>query len=124
MKMNVLFSLLVWTVLLFGLYGAGQLSWANFQSPEGICPKLLGLPACYVILSCLLLAAGSHLLAYNPTYWLATGFAASIAVVGTVGELSGTLSCPRTGSGTPMCFLSLAMFASLMVLKVLAVRTA
>lgn len=124
MKTSLIFSLLIWAVLLFGLYGAGQLSWNNFQDPEGICPKLLSIPACYIILLFLLTAGVSHLLDYNPTYWLATGLAAGIAVAGTVGELTGTSSCPQTASGTPMCFISLAMFAGLILLKMLAVRTA
>lgn len=123
MKGSLIFSILIWGVLLFGLYGAGNLSLANYNEPGGICPKLAGIPACYIILSMLLAAAIGHLADSSRLFFIACGLAASIAVVGTVGQLTGISECPKSSGGTPMCYLSLAMFSSLILLKVLMSRS-
>lgn len=124
MKIALILSLLIWGILLFGFYGAGNLSLANYYKPGGICPKLIGIPACYIILFCLLVAGIGQLSGSNWAFFLATGLAASIAIAGTAGQLSGVMECPKTGGGTPMCYLSLAMFGSLILLKVIMMRGA
>lgn len=40
-----------------------------------------------------------------------------LALKGTVTELSGTVICPRTAGGTPMCYLSLGFCTLLLALK-------
>lgn len=120
MKISLVLALLIWGILLFGFYGAGNLSLANYHKPGGICPKLIGVPACYIILSCLIVAGIGQLTGSNWAYFLATGLAAGIAIAGTIGQLSGVMECPKTGGGTPMCYLSLTMFGSLILLKVVS----
>jgi hypothetical protein len=150
--MNLTLNLLIAILLLFGLYGAGNLSLADYRksaSPapststapfdsaqgepaaapttSGLCPKLGGIPACYIILICFLMAAVGHVPGMpkgNLIYFIFTGFAASIALYGTVGELAGFAECPKGSSGTPMCFYSLAIFGSLISVKVFAVLQA
>lgn len=142
--MNLTLNLLIVILLLFGLYGAGSLSLADYRksaSPvpststapaaapttSGICPKLGGIPACYIILLCFLMAAVGHVPGMpkgNLIYFIFTGFAASIALYGTVGELAGFAECPKASGGTPMCFYSLAIFGSLILMKVFAVLQA
>ena len=120
--MKTFLNLATWAVLLFGWYGAGSLTYAEYFR-SNICPKLLSVPACYVILGLVLLATISqtgwlgdkHLL-----FYLATSLAAGLALTGTIGQLSGVLECPKTSGGTPMCYLSLAMFGSLILLQLVA----
>ncbi len=112
---------LIWGILAIGVLG----SWELVESEWGhgnICPKILGIPACYLIFSCFILAVISHSNLFRDRNWLyciGVGTALSIATFGTVGQLIGYLECPKTDGGTPMCFLSFGIFASLLVLKLL-----
>jgi hypothetical protein len=124
--MKIFLHLAIWAVLLIGWYGAGNLAYAEY-SRSNICPKLLSIPACYVILALVLLATISQAGWLGDKHWLfflATGVAASLALTGTIGQLSGGIECPKTSGGTPMCYLSLAMFGSLIVLQLIALRYA
>lgn len=117
-------NLSIWAVLLIGWYGAGNLTFAEYFR-SNICPKLLSVPACYVILGLVLLATTSQTGWLGDKHWLfflATGMAASLALTGTIGQLSGVIECPKTSGGMPMCYLSLAMFGSLFLLKIIALR--
>lgn len=124
--MKTFLNLAIWAVLLFGWYGAGNLTYAEYFR-SNICPKLLSVPACYVILAMVLLATSSHtgwLGDKNMLFYLATGLAASLALTGTIGQLSGVVECPKTSGGTPMCYISLALFGSLILLKLVSARYA
>ena len=90
-----------------------------------ICPKIIGIPACYVILACLIFILfhvfriarfGSKL------FWVGTLIALSIATFGSVSNMVGYVKCPTTSSGTPMCYLSFLIFAGLAVFRLLEVR--
>ena len=112
-------SFLIWIIALFGLNGTFSLVQEEFTKGN-ICPKLLGIPACYIILTCLvfLLISQSNLLKdKNRLFFIGAGVAATIAISGTVGQLMGWTECPKTDGGTPMCFLSLGLFSSLLILK-------
>ena len=125
MKTELVYHLLIGGILVFLLYGVGNLAYADYEKPGGLCPKLMGIPACYIILACVLGAVISFLLAAPMSSWVyfvATGLATTIAVAGTVGQLSGLTECPKTSGGTPMCFISLGVFSCLILLKVLALR--
>lgn len=117
-------SLLIWVVALFGLNGTLALARREFASGH-ICPKIIGIPACYIILACLLLILLSQTQLLKDKYrlyYLGVGLALAIATFGTVGNYLGYLSCPQTDSGTPLCYLSFALFASLLVLRLINSR--
>ena len=86
-----------------------------------ICPKIIGIPACYIVFACFVIALISHLIP-NPNpkwvFFFFVGIVTLIASTGTFGELTGTAKCPRTSGGTPMCFISLAICLSLLVSKI------
>ncbi|MCL5128145.1 hypothetical protein [Algibacter sp. L4_22] len=105
-------------ILIIGVYGAGGLVVEEFKTGEG-CPKIMGIPMCLVILFCFLVPLIVHLLKKkNVLYFLFTGLAGSIALMASVMQFLGYAECPKTASGTPMCYYSLLLFSSLIVLKI------
>ena len=120
-----IFSVVIWIVALFGINGTFGLVREEFTS-EDICPKIVGIPACNIILTCLILIviSQSNLLKdKNRLFFIGAGVAATIALVGTIGQLMGWLECPKTEGGIPMCFLSWGLFASLLLLKFIEIKS-
>jgi len=110
------FSILI--LLIIGVFGAGTLVVEEFKTGEG-CPKLLNIPICIVVLICFIVPLAAHLLKKgNRLYFLFTGLAGSIALVASVMQFIGHAECPKTASGTPMCYYSLVLFSSLILLKI------
>ncbi|WP_405396259.1 hypothetical protein [Maribacter sp. Asnod2-G09] len=111
---------LFWVInilFLFGLFGAGSLVITEFTTGDG-CPKFGAVPACLIILICFILPFISHLLKkWNLIYFLFTGIAALIALVASVMQFIGNAECPKTDPGIPMCYISLLIFTSLIILK-------
>lgn len=120
---KLLFGLILLGIL-FGLYGTYGLVAHEFEVGH-ICPRILSIPACYIILGCFLLMLVSHLPLlpdHNVLYYLGSGIAVSIATFGSVSQLSGSMECPKTSGGIPMCFISFGIFATLIALKLWQVR--
>jgi len=108
-------------VLLFSIYGSYDLSKVDFIR-KNICPKIISIPACYIVLLFFTLALFSHILpnTFSSNWWY-FGFITIpllLAISGTATELSGTVICPRTSGGTPMCYISLAICSVLIILKI------
>jgi hypothetical protein len=119
-----LLNVLLLLVFVIGIFGAGELVY-NEISQHNVCPKLLGIPACYIILTCFIIPFVVHIFkARNYIYFAFTGFAFVIALVATIMQFTGHAECPKTASGTPMCYYSLALFTSLIVLKWLFIKHA
>lgn len=85
---------------------------------EPTCPKLLGVPACYLVLIAYLAAAigawntGSE---FGRRAFLIGAFAVTaIGVYFSLGEIRGTAQCP-TFEGLPMCFVSLFAGTSMLI---------
>ncbi len=116
-------TILYWLVVLIAgiaVYGTFGLV-ANEWELGDICPKILGVPACYIVLVCFAVALLSHLIPFksaNSIYFLFVGIVTAIAITGTLGELTGTAECPKTAGGTPMCFISLAICLGLLFSKI------
>ena len=113
--------ILIWLLGFFGLNGTFSLVKEEYTY-SNICPKLLGIPACYFILTCLILILISHAGWLKDRLWLfriGAGIAVLIALFGSVGQIFGWLECPKTEGGIPMCYLSLGMFFGLIFLKIL-----
>ena len=109
------YSILV--ILIIGILGAGGLVLEEFKTGDG-CPKILQVPMCLVVLICFMVPLLVHLLKkWNLLYFLFTGLAASIALVASIMQFLGNAECPKTDSGTPMCYYSLLLFSSLIILK-------
>ena len=109
------YSILV--ILIIGIFGAGGLVLEEFKTGDG-CPKILQVPMCLVVLICFMVPLLVHLLKkWNLLYFLFTGLAASIALVASIMQFFGNAECPKTDSGTPMCYYSLLLFSSLIILK-------
>ncbi len=109
-------------ILIIGLFGAGGLVIEEFKTGEG-CPKIMSIPMCLVILICFLIPLITHLLKkWNTVYFLFTGLAGSIALLASVMQFAGNAQCPKTGSGTPMCYYSLLLFSTLIILKIFQIK--
>ena len=110
-------------ILIIGLFGAGGLVIEEFKTGEG-CPKIMDIPMCLVVLICFIIPLISHLLKKgNVLYFLFTGLAGSIALVASIMQFTGHAECPKTTSGTPMCYYSLLLFSSLIILKILYIKS-
>lgn len=117
--MKNIFYVLIISILLLAIYGSTDLSMNDWKVGD-ICPKILGIPACYIVLACFSAALIGHLIPRSSGNWiffLFVGIVTLIASTGTIGELTGTAKCPRTAGGTPMCFISLAICLSLLASK-------
>ncbi len=111
-------------ILLFGMYGTSGLVMRELEIGNG-CPKLFGIPACYIIMLCFLLAFLSHVKVIkdkSKMFFIGVLIALSIASYGSIGQLMGFAECPKTTNGIPMCYLSFVLFSSLFVLKFLHIR--
>lgn len=102
---------------LIGLAGVLPVSLAELSS-ESDCPHLGAIPACYLVN----VAYVTMLItALNRRFWSLWYFFAGWALVfilaatGSVLEILGYGTCPRTGSETPMCFLSLGLVVAMVV---------
>jgi hypothetical protein len=103
-------------LVLFGLWGAGGLSYDQYQTGDA-CP-ILGntIPACYVALAgyvliglgvVLSLALGSSTGIW--AFWTGTAIAGGLAALATVLELIKGAVCPVAFGSIPTCYLSLAL---------------
>ncbi|MBU2996080.1 hypothetical protein KO500_06530 [Cellulophaga baltica] len=117
-----IFRFLLYLIFLFGIYGTGALVIKEF-SKGAICPKIFNIPACFIIIICLVVPFIYHLLRRgNIVYFVLTGLACSIAVYGSVFQLLGNVECPKTNEGVPMCYISLTIFTFLILLKILELK--
>ena len=109
-------------ILIIGLFGAGGLVVEEFKTGEG-CPKIMHIPMCLVVLICFIIPLIAHLFKkWNVLYFLFTALAGSIALVASIMQFTGNAECPKTTSGTPMCYYSLLLFSSLIILKIYHIK--
>ena len=110
-------------MVLFGLWGAGRLSYAQSQSGEA-CP-ILGdtVPACYIAFGGYVLiglgVAASLLLGESLgryPFWSGLVIAGGLAALASVLELVKGDVCPVAFGSVPMCYISLAFTAVIGVL--------
>ncbi len=113
---------LLFIVFAIGIFGAGELVYTEFTQ-SNVCPKLIGIPACYIILACFIIPFLVHIFKKsNGVYFAFTGLAFTIALIASIMEITGLGECPKTASGMPMCYYSLLLFTSLIVLKLLLIK--
>lgn len=117
-----LLNVLLLLIFSIGIFGAGELVY-NEITQHNVCPKLLGIPACYIILACFVIPFIVHVFkGKNYIYFAFTGFAFVIALVATIMQFTGHAECPKAANGIPMCYYSLALFTSLIVFKVFLIK--
>lgn len=121
---NIIFYTII-ALLVFAIYGAFNLSLTDFQKKD-VCPKVLGVPACYVVFLFFGMALLVHVMSNTFTsQWWYYGLVAIpffLALSGTLTELSGKEICPRTTGGTPMCYISLGFCVVLILLKLIETK--
>lgn len=111
------------TLSLLGGYGALVISLANYHEHSS-CPSVFSIPACYLILICYLIlsslwlasliASSTLLLKYRSRlFWFALTPVLILAIMGSIGELFGIVSCPKTSNGIAKCFLSLGLILTI-----------
>jgi hypothetical protein len=116
--------ILVWSIILIGLSGTIPLVSKEYLNGN-VCPKIIGIPACYIILSCLVLAIISHskiIRDKNRLYFIGVVLALSIATFGSVGNILEYVECPKTEGGIPMCYLSFLIFFGLFLSKIIIIK--
>ena len=116
-KRNIAEIFLIW-LLIFWIMWASELVWDQFINWD-ICPNISFIPACYIIFWTFISLLLLQVLQVNKYcfYWVAA-IPIAIAVYWTFFQLFGTIECPKTNSWIPMCFISLALFSSIVILKV------
>lgn len=116
----LIFLLLI--IFAIGVFGTGNLAYSEFTQ-HYICPVLLGIPACYIIFICFVIPFISHFYSKNNVvYFVFSGFAFIVALVASIMQFSGLAVCPKTNNGTPMCYYSLLLFTSLIILKLQLIK--
>jgi hypothetical protein len=98
-----------------GFWGATSLSIQEWGT-AGSCPNI-GVPACYlvaiayflILVSCINHSKKIFKLIFYGGICIVLG----LAVVGSIMQLTGLGSCPQTGSGFPMCYISFLMSATI-----------
>lgn len=118
-------NLLIALMLLIAIYGAFRVSRRDWIEKD-VCPKLMRVPACYVVLVFFLIALVLHVMllasvAGVSALWVAGAILVPsfLALAGTLLELAGHKICPRSSNGIPMCFVSLGFCVGLLFLHFL-----
>ncbi len=110
------------TQLILTLSGILATLWlvGNDMVQGDYCPKLFGIPACYLVLAAFLLVLLSlfirHRLINRIVYGLGAGSGLVIAIWFSGNQILGLDECPKW-FGLPLCYLSLLTFAALIWLK-------
>ena len=111
--------ILINIILIFAFLGTWGLVQNEFTNGD-ICPKIMGVPACYIIMGIIITAFITNFMKSEQArmlFLLVVVTALSIAIFGSLGEIVGFSKCPRTSGGIPMCFISFGIFVSLLILK-------
>lgn len=117
MNYTKLLHIIITLLLVIGIYGAGSLVWDEIHTGNG-CPKIWIIPVCVIVLICFLIPLIVHVIKkYITLYFVFTGLAFTIAIIASMMQYTGNGECPKLQNGMPMCYLSLLLFAILIILK-------
>ena len=110
-------KVLLWILLALGLYGALTISYSTITG-ESPCPSVAGVYICYVVLlGYALMIIAQFLTPYKRTvFYLGWFIVFAIALLGTALEISQGNVCPQSGSGLPLCYVSLMVSAVIGIL--------
>ena len=109
--------LIVVAVSLYVLSGIFPISFTHWRAGNA-CPHLGLVPACYLVMVCYA-AMGIAALFWNKQLsWLFFSGAVPVifmAMIGTVLEITGLPTCPRSDTGLPLCYMSLLVGVMMLV---------
>lgn len=117
---SVFFRTVVTLLLGVGYLGIVPLV-AKHVREGSICPKIASIPACFIILACLVIATLAHFKLFpkhKMVYYISIGIPLLIAIYATIGNIAGFAECPVGEDGVPLCYYSLALFVSLFITKI------
>lgn len=123
MNKNI-FYWLTTAVLFFAIYGASSLSLSDFNGTIS-CPKLAGIPACYLVLLFFVLGGISNFVKNkftNKAFFFFIGTPGLLALFASIQELNVPNTCPQTASGIPMCFISLGLCSAILLFKFISLK--
>lgn len=109
---------------IYVLSGIIPISITHFHTGDA-CPVIGPIPACYMVSACYAAMGVASLLWTKPLKWLFFAGATPVillALVGTSLELMGRPTCPVSETGTPLCFYSLAVGLSMLILFLVALN--
>jgi len=117
MELKKVLNIIIILIFVASVLSASSLVYNEYIN-NSVCPKILNIPACYIIMLCFVIPLIGHLLKWkNKIYFIGTGVAFSIAFYGTIMQILEIIQCPKTSTKIPMCFISLSIFTSLIILK-------
>ncbi len=87
-----------------------------------VCPKVIGIPLCYVVLLLILTVIFSHLKKLTILYFAAASVGLIIAVIMSILQINDCAQCPKAFEIIPMCYLSIILFGSLLGFKILEIK--
>ena len=128
--MNIFFRVLLAAMVLFGLRGAGLLSYQQFQSGDA-CPVLGDtIPACYIAFFgfiLITLGVAMRMFSAGPAaaylFWIGIAIAGGLAAIASVLELVKGDVCPVAFGWVPMCYISLAFCSVIAALFIVVEKT-
>jgi hypothetical protein len=101
-----------------------RVSIAQWQTGDA-CPLVGPIPACYVVSISYAAMGMASLLWTKPLQWLFFAGATPVillALAGTYFELLGSPTCPVSNAGSPMCFYSLAIGLSMLIVFLVVLK--
>lgn len=112
MKQHLVVPILLWGLLLMGLYGGISVSWDTFTEAAP-CPEVTGVHVCYVILACYGLMILAQVMRastlQNIVFYSAWAIVFGVALFASVLEMSNGHTCPKSSGGLAMCYVSLLL---------------
>ncbi|WP_348712616.1 hypothetical protein [Tenacibaculum sp. 190524A05c] len=84
-----------------------------------ICPRVLGIPMCFPILTCFIIALITHITSRATyLYFVCIGFSFTVALTASILHIAGYFTCPLTIlKGVPKCFYAVGLLSGLLILK-------
>lgn len=114
-------TLILWSLVSIGLIGALRVSNSTWTT-DNDCPSLGSIYICYVVLSgyvLIAIALITRMPLKNHLFYAGWLPVFLFAITGTTLEVVNGQTCPRSDSGLPMCFVSLALTVAILALFLL-----
>ncbi len=115
---NKIVRISIYLLLLRVLYAVAKLSYLHATVGD-ICPLVISIPACYIILFSVSGALVAHYLRSQRLFFIFSSIPLLLALAGTVLQILGKVECPKNEANIPMCFISLGIFLAIVGLKLL-----